>query len=41
MLLPPAVDRSPGLTWEDGEGNFEYLDDAWLRTFTRHNWRHR
>jgi hypothetical protein len=29
------------LTWEDGEGNFEYLDDAWLRTFTRHNWRHR
>ena len=29
------------LTWEDGEGKFEYLDDAWLGSFTRHNWRHR
>jgi hypothetical protein len=29
------------LTWEHGQGTFEYLDDAWLRSFTRHNWRHR
>jgi hypothetical protein len=28
------------LTWEDGAGAFEYLDGAWLRGFTRHNWRH-
>ena len=29
------------LTWGDGVGKFRYLDDGWLRTFTRHNWRHR
>ncbi len=29
------------LTWAGGVGTFEYLDDGWLRTFTRHNWRHR
>ena len=29
------------LTWGDGVGKFEYLDDAWLTSFTRHNWRHR
>jgi hypothetical protein len=28
------------LTWEDGSGTFEYLDGAWLRGFTRHNWRY-
>jgi hypothetical protein len=27
------------LTWEAGPGTFEYLDGAWLRGFTRHNWR--
>jgi hypothetical protein len=29
------------LRWTDGAGTFEYLDPDWLRTFTRHNWRHR
>jgi hypothetical protein len=28
------------LTWEAGAGSFEYLDGSWLRSFTRHNWRH-
>lgn len=28
------------LSWEDGAGAFEYLDESWLRGFTRHNWRH-
>ncbi len=28
------------LTWEAGAGAFEYLDTAWLRRFTRSNWRH-
>lgn len=28
------------LTWRDGGGTFAYLDEAWLRRFTRHNWRH-
>jgi hypothetical protein len=37
-----AEARSVGvLTWDGEAGSFEYLDDAWLRTFTRHNWRHR
>ncbi len=37
-----AEARSVGLlTWEEGSGSFEYLDDAWLRGFTRHNWKHR
>jgi hypothetical protein len=29
------------LRWEDGEGEFEYLDPDWLATFTRHNWKWR
>jgi hypothetical protein len=29
------------LTWDGRSGTFAYLDPAWLRTFTRHNWRHR
>jgi len=28
------------LTWCGDDGEFEYLDDNWLRQFTRHNWRH-
>ncbi len=29
------------LTWQGGAGTFEYLDETWLRRFTRHTWRHR
>jgi hypothetical protein len=29
------------LRWHSGQGRFEYLPDAWLRTFSRHNWKHR
>jgi hypothetical protein len=29
------------LRWCERGGQFEYLDAAWLRTITRHNWRHR
>ncbi len=29
------------LRWQDGQGTFDYLEDSWLRTFTRHNWLHR
>jgi hypothetical protein len=29
------------LTWADGAGSFDYLDAAWLRSVTRHNWMHR
>ncbi len=29
------------LTWNDGAGDFAYLDPDWLRTVTRHNWKHR
>ncbi len=29
------------LTWQDSSGQFTYVDPAWLRTVTRHNWRHR
>jgi hypothetical protein len=37
-----AEDRSVGLLcWDGQEGTFEYLDPAWLRTFSRHNWAHR
>jgi hypothetical protein len=25
----------------EDEKRFEYLNPAWLRTFTRHNWMHR
>jgi len=28
------------LTWENNCGVFDYLDESWLRGFTRHNWRH-
>jgi hypothetical protein len=35
-----AEEGSVGLlTWDDGGGTFEYLEDSWLRGFTRHNWR--
>ncbi len=37
-----AEERSVGLLrWDRQEGTFEYLDPAWLRTVTRHNWAHR
>jgi hypothetical protein len=29
------------LTWDGGAGEFDYLDPEWLRTVTRHNWKHR
>jgi hypothetical protein len=29
------------LTWDGGAGDFAYLDPAWLRTVTRHNWKYR
>jgi hypothetical protein len=29
------------LTWTGDGGDFHYLDPAWLRTVSRHNWRHR
>jgi hypothetical protein len=29
------------LRWTGRDGAFEYVDASWLRTFTRHNWRHR
>jgi calcineurin-like phosphoesterase family protein len=29
------------LTWDGGAGDFAYLDPAWLRTVTRHNWKQR
>jgi hypothetical protein len=29
------------LTWEGGEGEFAYVDPAWLNTVTRNNWKHR
>jgi hypothetical protein len=29
------------LRWGEAGGAFEYLDPAWLGTFTRHNWQHR
>jgi hypothetical protein len=29
------------LEWENGTGSFAYLDEVWLRGFTRYNWRHR
>ena len=28
------------LKWEHGAGEFHYVDESWLRCFTRHNWRH-
>jgi hypothetical protein len=29
------------LTWDGRRGEFRYVDERWLRGFTRHNWRHR
>jgi hypothetical protein len=29
------------LTWGGSAGDFAYLDPTWLRTVTRHNWKHR
>ena len=29
------------LVWDGEAGRFEYLDEAWLRSFTRHNWTYR
>jgi hypothetical protein len=29
------------LRWDERGGQFEYVDAAWLRTCTRHNWGHR
>jgi hypothetical protein len=29
------------LTWDGRAGSFAYLEEAWLRTFSRHNWQHR
>jgi hypothetical protein len=41
----PGGTTEPGsvgvLRWRDGRGSFDYLSPDWLRTFTRHNWRHR
>jgi hypothetical protein len=37
-----AEEESVGvLRWAAEGGSFEYLAPAWLRTVTRHNWRHR
>ncbi|HEV3260211.1 MAG TPA: metallophosphoesterase family protein [Gemmataceae bacterium] len=41
-LRSRAEEASVGvLTWDGGAGDFAYLDPAWLRTVTRHNWKHR
>jgi hypothetical protein len=41
-LRPHAEEGSVGvLTWDDGAGEFAYVDPAWLRTVTRHNWKYR
>jgi hypothetical protein len=44
-LRGPGGTAEPGsvgvLRREGGAGSFEYLDPAWLRTFTRGNWKHR
>lgn len=29
------------LRWDRASGSFAYVDPAWLRSFTRHNWRYR
>jgi hypothetical protein len=29
------------LRWRDGACDFAYVEEAWLRTFTRHNWQYR
>jgi hypothetical protein len=41
-LRSRAEEGSVGvLTWDGSAGDFSYLDPAWLRTVTRHNWKHR
>jgi hypothetical protein len=41
-LRSRAEEGSVGvLTWSGDSGEFAYLDPAWLRTVTRHNWKHR
>jgi hypothetical protein len=41
-LRSRAEEGSVGvLTWDGSSGEFAYLDPAWLRTVTRHNWKHR
>jgi hypothetical protein len=41
-LRSRAEEGSVGLlTWDGAAGDFAYLDAAWLRTVTRHNWKHR
>jgi hypothetical protein len=41
-LRSRAEEGSVGvLTWDGGAGDFAYLDPEWLRTVTRHNWKHR
>ena len=41
-LRSRAEEGSVGvLTWDGAAGEFAYLDPAWLRTVTRHNWKHR
>jgi hypothetical protein len=41
-LRSRAEEGSVGvLTWGGGTGDFTYLDPAWLRTVTRHNWKYR
>jgi hypothetical protein len=41
-LRSRAEEGSVGvLTWDGNTGDFAYLDPAWLRTVTRHNWKHR
>src|SRR5262249_25248386 len=41
-LRSRAEEGSVGvLTWDGSTGDFAYLDPAWLRTVTRHNWKHR
>jgi hypothetical protein len=37
-----AEPRSVGvLCWQKGKGSFEYVDERWLRSVTRHNWKTR
>ena len=41
-LRSRAEEGSVGvLTWNGSAGNFAYLDPTWLRTVTRHDWKHR
>jgi hypothetical protein len=41
-LRSRAEEGSVGvLTWDGSAGDFAYLEPGWLRTVTRHNWKHR